>query len=152
MFSCFRWLCLVVGSCLLSVIMMSLQELTDYGQGLGLKGDALHKFILDQQAKDRDERAAEREKEQRERKYELENSRLQNEAARLQEEHDQQLRLKELENMHELKLLEAGGSTKAEVSVVIQRKRRKCPSSTKERTTLMPTYAVSSDMQKHKVG
>ena len=129
MFSCFRWLCLVVGSCLLSVLVirMSLQELTDYGQGLGLKGDALHKFILDQQAKDRDERAAEREKEQREREYELEKSRLQNEAAKLREEHDQQLRLKELENMHELKLLEAGGSTKAAVSVYNPAKAPKMP-------------------------
>ena len=129
MFSCSRWLCLVVGGCLLSVLVirMSLQELTDYGQGLGLKGDALHKFILDQQAKDRDERAAERENEQREREYELEKSRLQNEAARLREEHDQQLRLKELENMHELKLLEAGGSTKAAVSVYNPAKAPKMP-------------------------
>ena len=66
-------------------------------------------------------------KDQREREYELEKSRLQNEAARLREEYNEQLRLKELENMHELKLLEAGGSTKAEVSVYNPAKTPKMP-------------------------
>ena len=49
----------------------TLQELTEHGQRMELKGTDLQKFIRDQQTHYRDLRAAEREREKEEKEFQL---------------------------------------------------------------------------------
>lgn len=64
---------------LVSVVKMespTLQELTEHGRKMELKGTDLQKFIIDQQTHYRELRAAERSKEKEEREYQLKRERV----------------------------------------------------------------------------
>nr|XP_034310974.1 uncharacterized protein LOC117684146 [Crassostrea gigas] len=64
----------------------TLQELTEHGQKMELKGSDLQKFIRDQQAHNRELRAAEREREKEAREYELKKQTLEMDRIKMQEE------------------------------------------------------------------
>nr|XP_034325279.1 uncharacterized protein LOC105323550 isoform X4 [Crassostrea gigas] len=66
----------------------TLQELTEHGQKMELKGSDLQKFIRDQQAHYRELRAAEREREKEAREYELKKQTLEMDRIKMQEEQD----------------------------------------------------------------
>ncbi|XP_052713545.1 uncharacterized protein LOC128187272 [Crassostrea angulata] len=63
----------------------TLQELTEHGQKMELKGSDLQKFIRDQQAHYRELRAAERDREKEARKYELKKQTLEMDRIKMQE-------------------------------------------------------------------
>ena len=86
--------------------MTSLQKLKEFGESIGLKGEALHTFIKEQQAEERAARVLEREKiendkerAEKEKTLELEKLKLQIEQQKLEQQ------AKEKENEHELKRL-----------------------------------------------
>lgn len=73
---------------LISVVKMespTLQELTEHGKKMELKGTDLQKFIIDQQTHYRELRAAERSKEKEEREYQLKREELDLERMKLAE-------------------------------------------------------------------
>ena len=64
----------------------TLQELTEHGQRMDLKGTDLQKFIRDQQTHHRDMRAAERKREKEEKEFHLKREALEIEKLKMQEE------------------------------------------------------------------
>ena len=85
-FSFVRIILLIV--VLVSVVKMespTLQELTEHGRKMELKGTDLQKFIIDQQTHYRELRAAERSKEKEEREYQLKREELDLERMKLAE-------------------------------------------------------------------
>ena len=73
--------------------MTSLQKLKEFGESIGLKGDALHTFIKEQQAEERAARVLEREKNEsdkafaeKEKTLELERMKLQLEQQKMEQQ------------------------------------------------------------------
>lgn len=114
---------------LVSVVKMespTLQELTEHGRKMELKGTDLQKFILDQQTHYRELRAAERSKEKEEREYQLKREELDLERMKLAEAK----RIAEAESKYKetlLKLEQQLQETKADISSIASAKVPKMP-------------------------
>jgi len=66
--------------------MTSLQKLEEFGEGIGLKGEALAAFIKEQQAEQRAVRALEREQSDRDKALEIEKMKIDLEQQKLAQE------------------------------------------------------------------
>ena len=79
--------------------MTTLQKLKEFGESIGLKGEALHTFIKEQQAEERAAKIMDREKIEKDKERELERMKLEIEQQKLQQQ------AKEKESEHELQRL-----------------------------------------------
>lgn len=138
---------------LISVVKMespTLQELTEHGRKMELKGTDLQKFIIDQQTHYRELRAAERSKEKEEREYQLKREELDLERMKLAEAKG----IAESESKYKetlLKLEQQLQETKADISSNASAKVPKMPFK-KQKMILIHIYVVLSVMLQHRSG